>query len=453
MTSPLQCHGCDHFAWSTLESDRCGAFPEGIPDAIWLGGADHAHAYPGDGGVRRLPIVGPPANRVAMRRAAWSKRAVDRLAHESDPLGGIIVSVERSPLDARLDRASLDAAWAATEDAPAMLLVLLKARRIAELARAVRLTSAQLDLEGCDYLDDKGWLGVSLTLASYQTESSLADPRAAWTALSAPFRDGYLTTRVQQTLLRSMRRVVPEPPPAAEWARPGSDLDNIGALSDAVVAMRLAPVLALLRIEDVTLLEPWTAVTSPESLEAELARELMPGHRLFGRKLRAVAKRSDSDDVLFADDKLAAVVHLTWAKEPQPDLPDAQIFASVEEWVKRRMDPDHDDFTGKQPHAFAFELRSPLALEAMLAKLAADAGWEWSIGDSAWYGRYIWAKNGATRIRVIGSEEAERFTLQADLVDADDTGGDWFTTTRAVADAIMTAIEATGIVPTTPEHD
>lgn len=452
MPSPLQCHGCDRYAWSTLDSDRCGAFPEGIPDAIWLGDADHSEPYPGDGGVRRLPIAGDPAEREKARHAAWGKSAVDRLAHDADPLGEIVAAVDRSPLEARLDAASLEAAWLTTRNAPAMLLVLLKARRTSELARAVGLASAQLDLEGCDYLNDKGWLGVSLTLASYQSESAMGDARAAWAALSAPFRDGYLTTRVQQTLLRVMRRLVPAPPAASEWARSDPELTRIGTLTDAVVAMCLAP-RAALRIEDVALLEPWTAVTSPAGLEAELARELAPGHRLFGRTLRAVAKRGDRDDVLFVDAQIAAVVHLTWAKETTPEHPNAEIFASVEDWVSRRMNADHDDFAGARPRAFAYELRSALTLETMLEKLAAVTAWEWSIGDSAWYGNYLWARSGSTRIRVFASDEAERFTLQADRVDDDAENDRWFDATHVVTSSIMTTIDATGIVATTPQHD
>jgi hypothetical protein len=30
----------------------CAAFPDGIPDAIYIEGFDHRHPYPGDGGVR-----------------------------------------------------------------------------------------------------------------------------------------------------------------------------------------------------------------------------------------------------------------------------------------------------------------------------------------------------------------------------------------------------------------
>ncbi|GAB2449695.1 hypothetical protein [Streptosporangium sandarakinum] len=32
----------------------CDAFPEKIPDAVFLGGFDHREPYPGDGGIRFL---------------------------------------------------------------------------------------------------------------------------------------------------------------------------------------------------------------------------------------------------------------------------------------------------------------------------------------------------------------------------------------------------------------
>jgi len=452
VSSLLQCHGCRHFAWASLESDRCSAFPDGIPDAIWLGTHDHAFSFAGDGGVRREAPARAAVHPAEARHEAWARRRVERFAHEKDPLGALVVGVDRSPLDVPLDAATLATAWQSTEDAPAMLLVLLRAGRTRELVRALGLTRAQLDAEACDYPHDKGWLGVNLTLSSYSTQASLADARAVWSALSSPFGDGYVTARVQQTLLRSMRRIVSEAPPAAEWARP--DVDPIGALTDAVVALRPAPP-ARTRIEDVALLEPWTAVNNAQGLETELARELVPGHRLHGRpNLRAVARRADCDDVLFVSDTIAAVVHLTWAKEPDPAHPSTEIFSSIEDFVSRRMNPDHDDFAGEVPRSFAFEFRSPLTLDAMRDRLPDKARWEWELRDSAWYGDYLWAKDGSTRVRIFAEDEPERFTFQADLVDADDPGAEWFPKTRAVAtESFLAALEATHVVPTTPKAD
>ena len=438
--------------WASLESERCSAFPDGIPDAIWLGTHDHALPFPGDGGVRREAPAPGRVSPAEARHEAWARRRVERFSHEKDPLGAIVVGIDKSPLDVPLDAATMATAWQSTQDAPAMLLVMLRARRMRELVRTLALTTAQLEAEACDYPHDKGWLGVNLTLASYPTEASLGDGRAVWSALSSPFGDGYVTARVQQTLLRSIRRVVPDAPLASESARP--DVEPIGALSDGVVALRPAPP-ARTRIEEVALLEPWTAVNNAQGLETELARELVPGHPLHGRpNLRAVARRADCDDVLFLSDTIAAVVHLTWAKEPDPEHPSTELFSSIEDFVARRMDPDHDDFAGEVPRSFAFEFRSPLTLDAMRERLPEKARWEWTLRDSAWYGDYLWAKDGSTRVRIFAEDEPERFTLQADLVDADDPGGDWFPETRAAAiESFLPALEATHVVPTTPDAD
>ncbi len=453
MSAALQCHGCRHFAWGALDSERCAAFPEGVPDAIWLGDFDHHSPHPGDGGVRREPPA-RPGETIALRHAMWGKRTVDRIDHASDPLGALLTAVDRSPPGTPLEAEQLRAAWLTTHDAPAMLLVLLRARRTAEIARAVRLTQQQLVLEGCDYLQDKGWLGVGLTLASFETEAALANARAAWSALSQPFRDGYVTARTQLTLLRSMRRVVPEPPPASEWERPAAQNDAIGVLDDAVVALRLAP-LKQLRIEDVPLLEPWTRVTNAQGLEAELAREVLPGHRLHGRTtLKALARRTDCDDVLFGDDTLVAVVHLTWGKQTDPAYPSAMLYPSLDLWVVTRMNADHDAFVGPEPRVFALEFRSPLTIDAIHSRLPDPPRWKWTMRDSHWYGNHVSGRDDLTRIHIYAEDDPGRFTIQADILDREAPGEGWFEETRAHAlESLLPSIEAEDVVPTTPEYD
>lgn len=447
VTTVLQCHGCRRFAWGALDSDRCSAFPDGIPDAVWLGELDHAAPVAGDGGVKRDPCP-PRAEDVARRRAAWSKRAVTRIDHGADPLGVIMMEDARAP---GVAAETLRSAWRSTADAPAMLLVLLRAGRTAELARALQLTSEQLGLEGCDYNDDKGWLGVGLTLGTFASEASLANARAAWSALASPFRDGYVTARTQLTLLRAMGRVVPEPPPVATWGSP----DGL-VLEDGVVALGLARPSEPVAIEDVVMLEPWHRVSSPESLEAELARELVPGHRLHGRSgLRAVARRGDCDDVLFVGDTLAAVVHLTWSKETDPTFPDAEIYPSLESWITERMNPDHDALVGPEARVFALEFRAQLSLEEILARLPDAPRWGWEPCDSHWYGAYLAGRDDATRVRIYVEKEIERFTLQADLVSLDaGAASGWLAATRAGPVAsLLAAIDATDVVPTTPEYE
>jgi hypothetical protein len=45
------CSTCRH--WDHQKSDRrCTAFPDGIPDEIWLGENDHKSPFPDDNGVQ-----------------------------------------------------------------------------------------------------------------------------------------------------------------------------------------------------------------------------------------------------------------------------------------------------------------------------------------------------------------------------------------------------------------
>jgi hypothetical protein len=89
--------------------------------------------------------------------------------------------------------------------------------------------------------------------------------------------------------------------------------------------------------------EPWAAVFRTDEqagLQIELGVELAEAHPLFGYAVTAIARRYDRDDVLFElPDGRVAEVHLTWrgAKEVDTRWPRAQLFSSVEEWIKERM--------------------------------------------------------------------------------------------------------------------
>lgn len=90
-------------------------------------------------------------------------------------------------------------------------------------------------------------------------------------------------------------------------------------------------------------LEPWQSVKP--GLESELAREVGSQHPLHNRRAIAVARRHDCDDVLFFlpdGPSFLAVVHLSWhGREQNPQWPWTEFYSSLEDWVKKRMEPDH----------------------------------------------------------------------------------------------------------------
>ncbi|MFN2613902.1 MAG: hypothetical protein ABR552_03675, partial [Actinomycetota bacterium] len=96
-------------------------------------------------------------------------------------------------------------------------------------------------------------------------------------------------------------------------------------------------------------LEPWSGVADPAMrarLEAELVRELGRGHILFQRLAKALARRLDQDDVLYAVESPSevAVVHLSYAAKPdQPPWPSTTLFDNLTAFIETRMKPDHDE--------------------------------------------------------------------------------------------------------------
>jgi hypothetical protein len=82
-------------------------------------------------------------------------------------------------------------------------------------------------------------------------------------------------------------------------------------------------------------------------MERQLNAELSRAHALHSLPVRALARREDCDDVLFAIEdgtRRVAVVHLTWSKTPQPiGFPTTTIFASLDAWRVDGMQADHDD--------------------------------------------------------------------------------------------------------------
>lgn len=93
-------------------------------------------------------------------------------------------------------------------------------------------------------------------------------------------------------------------------------------------------------------LTPWFAESSQQAA-SELAREVRPGHPLWQVPVRVLARRQDSDDVLFAVDDgtgRVAVVHLTYQVEQDPRWPSVTLFEDFGDFRRRRMQADHEAF-------------------------------------------------------------------------------------------------------------
>jgi hypothetical protein len=103
-------------------------------------------------------------------------------------------------------------------------------------------------------------------------------------------------------------------------------------------------------------LEPWCDIADlgPEraaSFEQVVAREVAPGHPLYGVPVVAVGQRGGTDDVLFRlgdGSGRVAVVHLTWTRSPpeRPPWPATEVYASADVFAEERMRPDHEEFKG-----------------------------------------------------------------------------------------------------------
>ena len=84
-----------------------------------------------------------------------------------------------------------------------------------------------------------------------------------------------------------------------------------------------------------------------QRFEAELQRELLPGHVLAGKKVSVVGKKRTYDDYLFlvhSDPPKLAHVHLTWQKESNPKWPWTVLYSTAQEWVDNYMRPDSEDW-------------------------------------------------------------------------------------------------------------
>ena len=96
-------------------------------------------------------------------------------------------------------------------------------------------------------------------------------------------------------------------------------------------------------------LSPWWSTASQDdefhaTFKRELESELCSDHLLYGIDTRLIA-RGNGDDALFElldGSGRLAVVHLTWARHPEPlPWPGTEIYNSLESFVIERMMPEH----------------------------------------------------------------------------------------------------------------
>lgn len=88
--------------------------------------------------------------------------------------------------------------------------------------------------------------------------------------------------------------------------------------------------------------EPWESAEGSDMLAAQLRAELTEPHPLYGKVVRILAIRSDSDDLLVETVDGVALVHLSWCRRsrPSPDFPHTRFFESWDSFSEQVYEPD-----------------------------------------------------------------------------------------------------------------
>ena len=101
----------------------------------------------------------------------------------------------------------------------------------------------------------------------------------------------------------------------------------------------------LIQVRIKMFVEPWESIDDSSSvgiLKGEVRKEVAPSHVLFGKCVRAIARRIDCDDVLFElQTGQVACVHLTWSSNQETvPWPSTQIYSSLQAFIATRMQDD-----------------------------------------------------------------------------------------------------------------
>lgn len=97
--------------------------------------------------------------------------------------------------------------------------------------------------------------------------------------------------------------------------------------------------------------DPWEATENAESLKEQLESELTAPHPLYGKVVKALAIRSDSDDMLVETTDGYALVHLNWCRRsrPSPEFPHTRIFDSWQDFCQQVYEPDVTSWLEENP--------------------------------------------------------------------------------------------------------
>lgn len=93
---------------------------------------------------------------------------------------------------------------------------------------------------------------------------------------------------------------------------------------------------------DFTFEEPWEPANHSDFLLEQIEAELTPPHPLYGKVVRPLAIRADSDDVLVETQDGYALVHLSWCRrsQPSPDFPHTRLLEDWETFLDQVYEPD-----------------------------------------------------------------------------------------------------------------